>query len=121
MTTCQWQHPASKDGDTARLCGKGGHPLCKEHQFIAEVLDETEAVTREMREQRETALTQWQEQLRGFRLLVARADELTPAAFVKRIHELLPELRRAAMAAVVYNYVISGRKGESSEELRQPR
>ena len=112
MTTCLWQYPAAKDGDTVRVCGKEGHPFCKEHQFIAEVLDETEAVTREMRGQRETALTAWQEQLGRFRLLSEGADQLTPSAFVKRVHELLPELRRVAMEAVIYNYVISGRKGE---------
>jgi hypothetical protein len=108
--TCLWQHPASKNGDTARLCGKEGIPFCKEHQFIAEVLEETEAVTREICEQRETALTAWQAQLMWFRILVAQADELTPSAFVKRVHELLPELHQAAMAAVVYTYVISRRK-----------
>ena len=110
--TCTWQYSASKNGDTAHLCDKEGHPFCKEHQFIAEVLEETEAVTREICELRETALTAWQAQLLRFRLLVAQANEPTPAAFVKRVHELLPELHQAAMAAVVYNYVISGRKEE---------
>jgi len=110
--TCTWQHPASKNGDIAPLCGKEGHPFCKEHQFIAEVLEETEFVTREICEQRETALTAWQAQLLRFRLLVAQADELTPAAYLKRVHELLPELHEAAMAAVVYTYVTSGRKEE---------
>lgn len=121
MTTCLWQYPAAKDGDTARPCGKEGHPFCKEHQFIAEVLEETESVTRDLRAQRETALTSWQEQLLGFRLLVAQADELRPSAFVKRVHELLPELRQVAMEAVIYNYVISGRKEERREDLRQRR
>ncbi len=110
--TCQWQRTASKNGDTTRLCGKEGRPFCKEHQFIAEVLEETEAVTREMRGQRETALSAWQAEIHQFRLLAAQADDLTPAAFVKRIHELLPELHQAAMAAVVYTYVTSGRKGD---------
>ena len=111
--TCLWQHPASKNSDTARLCDKEGSPFCKEHQFIAEVLEETEAVTREICEQRETALTAWQAQLLRFRLLVAQADERTPAAFVKRVHELLPELHQAAMAAVVYTYLTSGLDEES--------
>jgi hypothetical protein len=110
--TCQWQHPASKNGDTARLCGKEGHPFCADHQFIADVLDETESVTREICKQRETALTAWQAQLLRFRLLMAHADELTPAAFVRRIHEALPELHGAAMTAVVYTYISSGRKEE---------
>lgn len=110
--TCQWQHRASNDGDTVRLCGNEGSPLCKEHQFIAEVLEETETVTREIHEQRETALTAWQAQLLRFRLLLAQADELTPAGFVKRIHELLPGLHEVAIAAVVYTYLISGRKEE---------
>jgi hypothetical protein len=106
--TCLWQHPASKNGDTARLCGKEGHPFCNEHQFIVDVLEETESVTSDMCEQRETALTAWQAQLLRFRLLVAQMDELTPAAFVKRVHELLPALHEAAMAAVVYTYLTSG-------------
>lgn len=84
--TCLWQNPTSKDSDTARLCGKEGHPFCKEHQFVVEVLAETESVTRE---------------------ICAQAGELAPTAFVKRIHELLPELHRAAMAAVVYMYRIA--------------
>ena len=107
--TCAWQYPASKEADN-RLCGKEGLPFCKEHQFIAEVLEETEAVTREIYEQREAALTTWQAEIHQFRLLVAQADDFTPAAFVKRIHELLPELHHSAMAAVVYTYVISRRK-----------
>ena len=107
--TCAWQYPASKEADT-RLCGNEGHPFCTEHQFIADVLEETEAVTREICNQRGTALTQWQAQLLRFRVLVAQTDKLTPAAFVKRVHELLPELHQAAMAAVVYTYVISRRK-----------
>lgn len=106
--TCLWQHPASENGDTARLCGNEGHPFCKEHQFIVDVLAETESVTREICAQRETALTAWQAQLLRFRLLMAQAAELTPAAFVKRVHELLPELHQAAMAAVVYTHLTSG-------------
>ncbi len=112
MTTCQWQQTASHDGDTARLCGKEGSPFCREHQFVVEVLEETEAVTREICEQRETALTQWRAEISRLRILVERAHDFTPAAFVKRIHELLPELHQAAMAAVVYTYVTSGRKEE---------
>jgi hypothetical protein len=46
--TCLWQHPASKNGDTDRVCGKEGHPFCTEHQFVADVLEETESVTREI-------------------------------------------------------------------------
>ena len=63
-------------------------------------------------ERRETALAQWQAQLRRLRLLVGQADELTPSAFVKRVHEALPELRRAAMRAVIHIYVNSGPKEE---------
>jgi hypothetical protein len=59
-------------------------------------------------EHREAALTQWREEIRRFRLLVAQAEALTPAAFVKRVHEVLPELRKAAMEAATYTY-ISGR------------
>ena len=58
------------------------------------------------------ALAQWQAQLRRLRLLVEHADELTPSAFVKRVHEALPELRRAAMRAVIHIYVNSGPKEE---------
>jgi hypothetical protein len=106
--TCQWEHPASENGDTARLCGKEGHPFCAEHQFIANVLEETESVTREIYAQRETALTTWQAEISRLSIFVERANDFTPAAFVKRIHELLPELRQAAMAAIVYTYVTSG-------------
>jgi hypothetical protein len=60
----------------------------------------------------ETALAEWQAQLRRLHLLVRQADELTPSAFVKRIHEALPELRRAAMGAVIQIYVNSGPKDE---------
>jgi len=74
------------------------------------VLEETEAVTREIYDQRETALTQWKTQVRRFRLLVEHADELAPSAFLKRVHETLPELGRAAMAAVVYTYIGSAPK-----------
>ena len=109
--TCAWQYPASKEADT-RLCGKEGRPFCTEHQFIADVLEETEAVTREICEQREAALAQWQTQVRRLRLLVEQADELTPSAFVKRLHEALPELQRAAMRAVIHTYVNSGPKEE---------
>ena len=82
-------------------------PVCKEHQFVADVLAETESVTREIHAQRETALAAWQAQLRQFRLLSEDAIQLTPSAFVRRIHELLPELHQAAMAAVVYMYTAS--------------
>ncbi len=85
------------------------YALCsgEEHQFVADVLAETESVTREIHVQRETALTAWQAQLRQFRLLSEEANQLTPSAFVRRIHELLPELHQAAMAAVVYTYLTS--------------
>jgi hypothetical protein len=82
-------------------------PLCKEQHFVAEVLAETEALTREIHAQRETVLTAWQAQLRHVRLLSEEAAQLTPSAFVRRIHELLPELHEAAMAAVVYTYLAS--------------
>jgi hypothetical protein len=109
--TCAWQYPASKEADT-RLCGNEGHPFCTEHQFIADVLEETEAVTREMCEQRETALTQWQTQVRRLRLLAEHTDEFTPSAFVRRVHEALPELQRAAMEVVIYTYISSSPKEE---------
>ena len=54
-------------------------------------------------EDRGIALGQWQGQLRRLRVLVAQADEFTPPAFVKRVHEALPELRNAAMGTVVLN------------------
>ena len=79
----------------------------EEQQFIADVLGETESVTREIHAQWETALTAWQAQIGQFRLLLQEADQLTPSAFVRRIHELLPELHQAAMAAVVYTYLTS--------------
>ena len=63
-------------------------------------------------EDHEIALSQWQAQLRRLRDLVAHADELSPSAFVKRVHEALPELRRAAMGAVIHIYVNSGPKKE---------
>jgi len=110
--TCTWQYPTTKEGETVRVCGKEGHPLCKAHQFVAEVLAETDAVVRDMREQRETALTAWQAEVSRLGVLVSQADELTPAAFVKRIHELLPELRRAAMEAAIYAFVTSSRKDD---------
>jgi hypothetical protein len=107
--TCTWQYSASKEANT-RLCGKEGSPFCKEHQFIAEVLEETEAVTREICGQRETAVTQWQAEISRLRVLVDRADDFTPAAFVKRVHELLPGLHQAGMAAVIYAYISSAPK-----------
>ena len=109
--TCLWQHLASKEADT-RLCDKEGHPFCTEHQFIADVLEETESVTSEICEQRETALAQWHTQLRRLRLLLEQADELTPSTFVKRVHEALPELGRAAMGAVIYTYISRAPKEE---------
>ena len=82
-------------------------PLSKEQQFVADVLAETESVTREIHAQRETSLAAWQAQLRHFRLLSEEANRLAPSAFVRRVHELLPELHEAAMAAVVYTYLTS--------------
>jgi hypothetical protein len=67
---------------------------------------------RDIDERRETAVAQWQAQLRRLRLLVGQADEVTPSAFVKRVHEALPELQRAAMRAVIHIYVNSGPKEE---------
>jgi hypothetical protein len=58
----------------------------------------------------ETALAEWQTQLRRLRLLVEQADEFTPSAFVKRLDEFMPELQRAAMGAVVYTYISSAPK-----------
>jgi hypothetical protein len=63
-------------------------------------------------ERRETALAQWQAQLRRLRFLIGQADEFTPSAFVKRVHEALPELRSAAMGAILYIYINSGPKEE---------
>ena len=60
----------------------------------------------------ETALAEWQAQLRRLRVLVAQSDEFTPSGFVKRVHEALPELQRAAMGAVIQIYVNSGPKEE---------
>lgn len=84
-------------------------PLCsgKEHQFVADILVKTDSVAREILAQRETAFTAWQAQLRQFRSLSEEASQLAPSAFVRRIHELLPELHQAAMAAVVYTYLTS--------------
>ena len=79
----------------------------EDQQFVADVLAETESVTREIHAQRETALTAWQAQLRQVRLLSEEAGQLTPSTYVRRIHELLPELHQAAMAAVVYTYLNS--------------
>ena len=61
-------------------------------------------------ERRETALAEWQAQLRRFCLFVKHSDELTPSSFVKRVHEALPELWRAAMGAVIHIYVNSDKK-----------
>ncbi len=110
--TCTWIHRASKEGETARPCGKEGHPFCPEHQFIAEVLAETESVTNELRGHHETALTHWREEIRRLRSLVAQADDLAPATFVKRVHEVLPGLHSTAMEATIYAYVTSRPKEE---------
>jgi hypothetical protein len=64
----------------------------------------------EHHEDRVMALARWQEHIRQLCLLVEQADEFTPSAFVKRVHEALPELRRAAMRAVIHIYVNSGPK-----------
>jgi len=61
-------------------------------------------------EDRGIALAEWQAQLRQLRVLVEHADEHTPSAFVKRVNEALPELRRSAMRAVIHIYVNSGPK-----------
>jgi hypothetical protein len=61
-------------------------------------------------ERRETALAEWQAQLRRFCLFVEHSDELTPSSFVKSVHEALSELWRAAMGAVIHIYVNSGSK-----------
>ena len=63
-------------------------------------------------EDHEIALSQWHTQLRRLRILVGQADEFTPSAFMKRVYEALPELRRAAMGAVIQIYVNSGPKEE---------
>ena len=54
-------------------------------------------------EDRDAALAQWQAHIGRLRLLVERADEFTPSAFVKRLDEFMPELRCAAMGTVVLN------------------
>jgi hypothetical protein len=54
-------------------------------------------------EDREIALAQWQAQIRRLRLLVERADECSPAEFVRRLDEFLPELRKAAMGTVIHS------------------
>lgn len=83
-------------------------PLCSgKKQFVADILVKTDLVTREILAQREMAFTAWQAQLRQFRSLSEEASQLAPSAFVRRIHELLPELHQAAMAAVVYTYLTS--------------
>jgi hypothetical protein len=64
------------------------------------------------KEDREMALGHWQEHIHQLRLLVERAHEFTPSSFVKRVHEALPELRWAAMGAVIHIYVNSGPKEE---------
>ena len=61
-------------------------------------------------EDHEMGLSQWQAQLRRFCLFVEHSDELTPSSFVKRVHEALPELQRAAMGAVIHIYVNSAPK-----------
>jgi hypothetical protein len=58
------------------------------------------------------ALTHWREEIRRLRFLMAQADDLAPAAFVKRVHEVLPDLRSAAMEAVIYTFISSRRKEE---------
>jgi hypothetical protein len=110
--TCTWQPLGSNNGAIERPCGKEGDPFCPEHQLLVDVLDETESVTSEICEHREAALTQWREEIRRFRLLVAQAEALPPAAFVKRVHEVLPELRRAGMEAAIYTYIGSRSKEE---------
>ena len=50
----------------------------------------------------ETALAEWQTQLRRLRLLVEQADEFTPPAFVKKLDEFAPELRSEAMGTVIH-------------------
>jgi hypothetical protein len=42
---------------------------------------------------------------------VTQTDEFSPSAFVKRVHEALPELGRAAMGAVIYTYISSAPEG----------
>ena len=44
------------------------------------------------------ARAQWQALMRRLLLLVEHSDGFTPAAFVKRLDECMPELRKAAMA-----------------------
>lgn len=94
-------------GETIECSFRSG----EEGRFIIDVLAETESVTREIHAQRETALSAWQAQLRQVRLLSEEANQHTPSAFVRRIHELLPELHEAAMAVVVYTYLTRRMEG----------
>ena len=50
----------------------------------------------------DAALAKWQEHIHRLRLLVEQADEFTPAEFVHRVDEFMPELRRAAMGTVIH-------------------
>jgi hypothetical protein len=67
---------------------------------------------REIYAERDTALTNWRGEISRLSILIERAHDFTPAAFVKRLHELLPGLHQTAMEATVYTYATSGRKEE---------
>jgi hypothetical protein len=54
-------------------------------------------------EGRNAALAQWRAAISQLRLIVEEADNCTPAEFVNRVDEFMPELRKAAMGTVVLN------------------
>lgn len=93
--------PSSMSGDSIE-CPLGSGEECT---FVADVLAETESVTREIQAQRETALRAWQAQLRHLRVLSEEGNQLTPSAFVRRINALIPKLQEAAAAAIVYTHL----------------
>ena len=53
-------------------------------------------------EDRNAVLAQWRAAISQLRFIVEHADECTPAEFVKRLDEFMPELRKAAMGTVIH-------------------
>jgi hypothetical protein len=61
-------------------------------------------------EDRNAALAQWRAAISQLRLIIEQADTCTPAEFVKRLDEFMPEIRKAAMRTVIQSASNDGKE-----------
>jgi hypothetical protein len=97
----------SLDEKSERVCGdpiEKDTRYCAAHQLedFRMVKGAAIPVPCDQEEKQEVALAKWQAHICRLLLLVEHADDFTPSEFVKKLNEFMPELRRAAMGAVIH-------------------